>query len=147
MTDMIEVKTADLIGPALDWAVSKICGVVMQFSPAAGYWIDANDPDGQFYSPSTEWAQAGPLIEKFKVMITPPNDLIHRNFGAFDSRNGWYESGHWGSTIFGKERKYRRTAFSHPSSPLVVAMRAIVQFELGDAVQVPKELMPCEPES
>ncbi|MNJ49038.1 hypothetical protein D3C77_442530 [compost metagenome] len=94
------------------------------------------------YKPSADWAQGGLLIEKYKVLLTPPTDMVHRNFGSFDKRNGWYESGNWGSTIFGKERKHRRTAFHHPDSPLIVAMRAIAQFELGDTAQVPKELQP-----
>lgn len=136
MTEFVEVKTQGLSGAALDWAV--------------GYAVRWHDPDSReswahdwlrCYCPSTDWSDGGPLIEKFKVMITPPNDLVHRNFGPFDPRNGWCESGHWGSTIFGKERKYRRTAFSHPDSPLIVAMRAVVQFELGDTVSVPKELV------
>ena len=67
---------------------------------------------------------------------------MHRNFGYMDKRNGYYESGFWSSTIYGKERKHRRTVFHHLDNPLTVAMQAIVQLELGDTVQVPKELMP-----
>lgn len=146
MTELVEVKTQDLLGAALDWAVAKAEGVAVVTdpnSPSCRQMVeDADSINGWYcYSPSTDWSQGGPLIEKYKVMITPPNDLVHRNFGPFDPRNGWCESGHWGSTIFGKERKYRRAAFSHPDSPLIVAMRAIIQFELGDTVSVPKELL------
>ena len=144
MIDLIQVNTADLTGAALDWMVAQVEAVPVAIA-APHYGTDwrVYKPDfGGKYSPSTDWAIGGPLIQKYKVLLTPPTDMVHRNFGSFDKRNGWYESGHWGSTIFGKERKHRRTAFHHPDSPLIVAMRAIVQFELGDSAQVPKELLP-----
>lgn len=151
MTEFVEVKTQDLSGAALDWAVAM----------AEGYRVDPEgdgrsviSPKGVFtsvsvrgaaegfgYRPSSDWNQGGPLIEKYQVLLTPPSNLVHRNFGSFDKRNGWYESGFWGSTIFGKERKHRRASFHHPDSPLIVAMRAIAQFELGDTLNVPKELL------
>ena len=53
---MIEVKTADLIGPALDWAVAKADG--WDFSKEY-YRIMV-----QGYCPSTDWSQGGPLIDK-----------------------------------------------------------------------------------
>lgn len=150
MTDLIEVKAADLAGEQLAWAVAKAEGLDVFLAPPeyGNPWrvfvrrqAEATE-SAQRFNPHEEWALGGPMIDTYKVALSPPTDMVHRNFGNFDPRNGWYESGHWGSTIFGKERKYRRTAFSHPNSPLIVAMRAIVQFELGDTVQVPKELMP-----
>lgn len=139
--EMIEVKTSDLIGPALDWAVAKAegldCGLWKKGS-APGYCVIIKST---FFCPATKWSDCGPLIEKYKVLISPPTSSIHRNFGYMDKRNGYYESGFWSSTIFGAERKHRRTAFNHPDSALVVACRAIAQFQLGDTVSVPKELM------
>lgn len=93
------------------------------------------------WMPSTDWGQGGPLIEKYGVLLSPPSSFVHRNFGNFDKRNGYYESGFWGATIFGKERKHRRTSFHHETEPLIPAMRAIVQFKLGDVVSVPVELV------
>jgi len=140
--DHVEVKTADLTGLALDWAVAKAQGLPLndQVCHTTCVWVGRGNGDLKPFAPSTDWSQAGPLIEKYKVMLSPPTSAVHRNFGYMDKRNGYYESGHWSSTIFGKERKHRRTAFNHPDSPLIVAMRAIVQFELGDTIQVPKEL-------
>lgn len=148
MTDLIEVKTADLVGEALGWAVGKAEGLNLELVPPqyGNSWRVFARYQGQAiehtkrYNPWEDWALAGPLIEKYKVSLSPPTSAVHRNFGYMDKRNGYYESGLWGSTIFGKERKHRRTAFHHPDHPLIVAMQAIVQFELGDTVQVPKEL-------
>lgn len=145
MTDRIEVKTADLKFGALDWCIARVEGIEVELTPpnygdgTSLVFIKGAEP---LYRPSTNWEQGGPLIEKYKVSISPPTSPVHRNFGYMDKRNGYAEAGVWGSTIFGKERKYRRTAFHHPDSPLVAAMLAIVQSELGDTIQVPKELMP-----
>lgn len=51
---MIEVKTADLIGKALDWAV---CLAANGFS-----CLVTSDY-------STDWAQGGPLIEEYRLEI------------------------------------------------------------------------------
>lgn len=123
MSDMIEVKVEELSGRALDWAAGK----------AQGHYCDSH--------PSTDWNRGGPLIQKYGVLLSPPKSMVHRNYGNFDERNGWYESGVWGATIFGNERKHRRRSFNHPDQPLVAAMRAIVQFELGDVVSVPAALV------
>lgn len=151
MSKMIEVKVADLIGPALDWAVGSALGWVCYPEDSiecGNTWHMGGDraPFGPVirttdWRPSTDWAQAGTLIKKYGVLLSPPSSLVHRNFGSFDKRNGYYESGLWSTTIFGKERKHRRTSFSHETEPLIPVMRAIVQFELGDVVSVPAELM------
>lgn len=150
MTALIEVKVADLAGEPLNWAVGIAEELNMYVAPTVNgvparafvNRLRGETVYGQRYDPVNDWATGGPLIHKYKVLLTPPTDLVHRNFGPFDPRNGWDESGLWGSTIFGKERKHRRTAFHHPDSPLIVVCRAIVQFELGETVSVPAELMP-----
>lgn len=56
MNQMIEVKTAELTGPALDWAVC----------------LAANGFSCQVTSDySTDWAQGGPLIEEYAVQLEP----------------------------------------------------------------------------
>ena len=150
MTDLIEVKTADLAGEALGWAVGIAEGLELHLEPPhyGNGWLVFSIYRGEVterckrWNPWEDWALGGPLIEKYKVSLSPPTSAVHRNFGYMDKRNGYYESGFWGSTIFGRERKHRRTAFNHPDNPLIVAMQAIAQFELGDTVQVPKVLAP-----
>jgi hypothetical protein len=53
------MKTCELQGAALDWAVMKCDGICKDF-PA--YWVDEY--------PSTDWAQGGPIIEREKLCIT-----------------------------------------------------------------------------
>lgn len=150
MSEFVEMKTAELTGEPLNWAVAKAVGHQPLLMPMGrvdyAVGVTTADAEGKVTGfacrYSSDWSQGGPLIEKYKVLLTPPTDMVHRNFGYMDERNGYYESGHWGSTIFGKVRKHRRAAFHHPDSPLIAAMRAIAQFELGDTVSVPKELLP-----
>lgn len=159
---MKQVNVSELTGAALDWAVAKASGMPFytqgedwpgnyRVTQQAGeepviiraligtLWLEFQGKTTP-WSPSTDWSQGGPLIDKYGVLLSPPKSMVHRNFGNFDARNGWYESGVWGATIFGAERKHRRRAFDHPDQPLVAAMRAIVQFELGDVVSVPDDL-------
>lgn len=149
MTDLIEVTTAELVGEALGWAVGKAEGLDVFLAPPeygnpwrvfARYSYMVTEHTKR-YNPWEDWALGGKLIEKYQVSLSPPKSAVHRNFGYMDKRNGYYESGFWSSTIFGKERKHRRTTFHHPNNPLIVAMQAIAQFELGDTIQVPKDLI------
>lgn len=80
MTDMIEVKTAELVGPALDWAVAKAEGHEPLVVPtgraecSVGVILATDDgPKGFACRPSTNWSQGGPLIEKYKVSIAYHN--------------------------------------------------------------------------
>jgi len=95
------VKTSELIGDALDWAVNQIeeC---------------CDDPSTPFFS--TDWAQAGPIIEREKMRVAYNPD--EHTWEA-----GWdcYVKG-WGDT------------------PLVAAMRCYVASKLGDEVDIPEEL-------
>ena len=116
---LVEVKTAELIGPALDWAVAQIEGETehVQFS--------ALPSSRHYYAPSRKWAQGGPLIDKMggfelKVWLeSKPETKCEAHIHNYD--------GNW--IVFGP-------------TPLIAAMRCLVASKLGDVVQVPEELLP-----
>lgn len=122
------VKTSELIGPALDWVVAQAIG-----NPAHMQ----EDGDGTVvhgysavWSPSTDWSQGGPLIEKYQVATIPE---------AHDGRTGTECSEKWYAVIYydgGEQYTAERC-----DSPLIAACRAIVAAKLGDQVDVPDELM------
>lgn len=125
MTGRIEVKTADLIGPALDWFVAKVEGVAVVIdpnSPNCRQMVeDAEAINGWYcFSPSTDWSQAGPLIEKNKIGFGPVRD--------------WW--------VAHPNRPNEPTDWLRADQPLVAICRAIVADKLGLVVSVPKELMP-----
>lgn len=99
------MKTADLIGPALDWAVAKCEG---------RDWPDttAKFLGEQYYKPSTEWSDGGPIIERERIDIAESN-------GDWNAYNG---------------------EFGYGPTPLVAALRCHVASKLGDEVEIPEEL-------
>jgi hypothetical protein len=58
------MKTSELTGAALDWAVAKCEGVLMRWERST------HDEAPLEYSPSTDWAQGGPIIEREGLTIT-----------------------------------------------------------------------------
>lgn len=114
--EMVEVKTANLIGPALDWAVAK--AVPQKHWPVivGGKVMLDTDYDHIPYSPSTTWQDGGPLIE------------MHCQSIAYYGAGSWYVDARTASV------------YSSPT-PLVAICRAVVAVKLGCTVQIPKELM------
>lgn len=138
MTDLIEVKTADLTGPALDWAIAQIEGIrTLMVSPRKGepkkpfaifgsLALSVSGDDQSSYAPSTCWHCGGPLIEKYMLRVAPhcmSNGVV----------KSWAADMTWPcNTMPGR---------TGPTM-LVAACRAIVMKELGTQVRVPKELAP-----
>jgi Protein of unknown function (DUF2591) len=60
MSEFIEVKTQDLIGAALDWAVAEVTGDYEGISVRL---------IAQHYQPSTDWRMCGPLIAEHRVSL------------------------------------------------------------------------------
>lgn len=135
MSELIKVKTSELEGAALDWAVVEALGGVRdghRIDLPSGYWCVG------LYSPSREWQQGGPLIDKYQLTLSSPKSSVHRNGGP---SHGWGESGVWSACTWEKGVNGKRATGYHESSALAAAMRTIVKFELGDTVEVPKELV------
>ena len=63
----------ELIGAELDAAVARACNEPIAKIDDRGVWvrrpnhIDAFNID--IYSPSTDWSQGGPLVEKYKIPL------------------------------------------------------------------------------
>jgi len=110
------MKTDELTGAALDWAVAR-CEVG-----------DAAEQAGDWWKPSTDWAQGGPIIEREKIGIQrciracEYHGWLALKDESFHDRSGPDEV--WGDT------------------PLIAAMRCYVASKLGEEVDVPKELQP-----
>lgn len=113
----MKVKTSDLSGDALDWAVAKCEGkyVLERPSFAAFHSIGAMNF-------STDWAQGGPIIER---EILAPEPLLDTNCALIKWRcRNWKGDG---SDFYGP-------------TPLIAAMRCYCCSKLGDEVDVPEEL-------
>ena len=115
----MKIKTADLIGPALDWAVAKCEGLLCFGYRTDGERLSIQSSDGEVggFAPSTNWAEAGPLIERKKLSV-----VIQRV-------DAWHSS------------CPRYVYHGYGPTPLIAAMRCFVASRLGDEVDVPDELM------
>lgn len=59
----MKVKTSELRGPALDWAVDKAEGHIR---PDGGYYCGQHGVSRHY---STDWAQCGPIIERERIAV------------------------------------------------------------------------------
>jgi hypothetical protein len=133
------MKTSELTGAALDWAVAKATkrlDTVIRDPARLGTSITdvGTDDDGALWvyvpgnkrapytkwSPSTDWAQSGPIIEREKITVGAPGDMG----GSWVAWPGLNE----------------HLLVTGPT-PLIAAMRSFVASKLGDEVDVPKELL------
>ena len=107
------MRTSELQGAALDWAVARCEGA---YAPSVDTDIDGAkriNYGGMYPEWSTDWAAAGPIIERERIAIQG------------DGNDGW-QAGDW-------------FQFNGPT-PLIAAMRCYVASKLGDEVDVPEEL-------
>lgn len=122
----MKIQTSELTGAALDWAVWSI-----EFKDAAkgsdDLLLAALNPD---YTPSTNWAQAGPIIEREIIDIGA--DVID---GKVDR---------WGAMHAGAPTDNSIEWAQFGPTPLVAAMRCYVASKLGDEVELPEDLA-CRP--
>lgn len=139
------MKTSELTGAALDWAVGVAEGLQWQNDdPEVGLYhrldhqyrndrlvptaLDYDIMDYYnltLYSPSTDWAQGGPIIEREGIDVR---------------RYEWWGPSmkvvSWSAQLYGTETPRFQTG----PTPLIAAMRCYVASKLGDDVDVPTEL-------
>ena len=122
------MKTAELTGAALDWAVAIAEGWKPEkVSDDRGeYWWFFKDSRGmnpKHYHPSTHWGIGGAIIEREGLGI-----WMYQWNEQGEPENGWYAEDKNGDHV--------RTG----TTPLVAAMRCYVASKLGDEVEIPEEL-------
>ena len=150
---MKTVKVAEATELQLDWLVAKCEGLPLRLdplglkadapgSPESGWWVWLAQPGSMLvgpggdtvssrrYSPSTNWAQGGPIIERELIDIQ----------AKFNSGSSIVPKGQWywqASTVNEDDVAYW---FDGPT-PLIAAMRCYVVSKLGDTAEVPEELV------
>ena len=107
------MKTSELKDGTLDWAVECLED---KRSPES----TAGEED---YSPSTNWSQGGPIIEREKIQLEW--DALFKCWTSRDMSNG--SVSFCGETFCG-------------DTPLIAAMRCYVASKLGDEVEIPEGL-------
>jgi len=106
------MKTSELQGAALDWAVAKAEGKDNDCEIHAGNVLYGRATSGfTHYNPSADWSQGGPIIEREGIALYL--------YGP-DKWNAMTEKEYQGPT------------------PLIAAMRCLVASKLGDDIELPR---------
>lgn len=108
------MKTSELTGPALDWAVVKLeYPGVTELARFPGLFLECHECGD--YTFSTDWSQGGPILEREKVTLKENS------------------CGHWFAKVPGG-------TWVRGSSPLIAVCRCYVASKLGGEVELPEEL-------
>lgn len=116
---MKTVKTSELSGRALDWAVAKYqkiedCLVITHASKTVIL-------DDMIYSPSTNWTQCGVFVNQLWIEISVEE---------IDGVDYWYAS-----------PPHLVGDYATGSTPQEAICRAVAMVEFGDTVEIPEELL------
>lgn len=113
----MKIKTAELQGKALDWAVGVCEGMPPNYFDADNQTF--NDDEGMLFCPSANWSQGGPIIGREGIEFEFDGNL-------------------WNAGIFRADCE--KDFVAQGQTHLIAAMRCYVASKLGDEVEVPKEL-------
>ena len=103
----MKIKVSEASGVRLDWLVG------------AAYWHpEKTGNEAPLFSPTTDWAEGGPIIERERLIVGP----------CLVKGRSWFAE-------YGDEH-----AKGLGPTPLVAAMRCYCCSKLGDEVEVPDEL-------
>lgn len=114
----VTVRTAELSGRALDWAVGQALGYQIEILPSEYGTGPRLFYNSERWAPSTEWSQGGPLIHSLRLNVDPGRP------GTAD----WY--------AFDRGR----CRASYGETPLIAICRTVVDGTFGDLIDIPAEL-------
>lgn len=126
----MKIKTSELTGAALDWAVAK-CEkheIDSLMGGAVWYWLKCSLTGElevvELFRPSADWAQGGPIIEREHIDLS------------------WQSAGQAGWMAYGDDQTDAGIPIyeGNGPTPLIAAMRCYVASNLDDEVEVPDEL-------
>lgn len=118
---MPRVKTSELEGATLDWAVCKVEGLRIH---VGGY--------------AMSWRHCGPIIEREGINLRALRREGHAMHGLWLAA---YDHDNTGSMVQWVKREDWPRHYFTGHSPLVAAMRCYVASKLGDEIDIPKSLI------
>ncbi len=119
------MKTSELTGAALDWAVAKCEGWDSYDTHSNGAFELERTSTGEClwlrcFQPSTDWSQGGPIIEREAITVSEGSPVAGLEWMACDRGS---------------------THIQHGPTYLISAMRCYVASKLGDDINIPEELL------
>ena len=130
----MKIKTADLTGPALDWAVAQCESVEVEYINDGITRCLLRYHHSPVYRPSVDWAIGGPLIEREGINLFKHNKLRESQPDIWCA--------HQVVPRPNLEGSFNSCALALDGpTPLIAAMRCYVASRLGDEVDIPEELL------
>jgi hypothetical protein len=123
----MKAKTRELTGAALDWAVAVCEGATEEWrDDGPFFWrgvpcirVGGHDVE---YSPATDWAQGGPIIERERIHVCP---IVYNDLPATEC---WVDAYHPKGSFYGP-------------TALIAAMRCYVASKMGEEIDIPRSLI------
>ena len=150
----MKIKTSELTGKALDWAVAQAEGLKSLIHyPKAVAVLSPGIPRFVPFMPSTDWQHGGPIIERENITIIRADNDYPSHIVDYIGPGvpSWFAEcsrfiGHNVETSY--EHQQMEPAFLieeisgyYGPTPLTAAMRAYVTLKLGEEVEIPDELL------
>jgi hypothetical protein len=129
----MKIKTSELTGAALDWAVAKCEGKDYNRLDGSCWTTDC-------FNPSTDWAQGGPIIEEAGLGILFDSGSACRKPSWFATPDDQCTTSSYEGENFDPAFMVDEAVGVRGPTPLIAAMRCYVASKLGDEVEVPDEL-------
>jgi hypothetical protein len=139
----MKVTTSNLIGAALDWAVA-VCEGYTNYCPDTEKFLPPHE--GYGYVPlfdlnfSTDWAQAGPIIERECIGTLFDSGSACRKPCWFATPDDQSTSCSYEGEVFDPTFMVTESVGMYGPTPLIAAMRCLVASKLGDTVEIPDGL-------
>ncbi|WP_313020970.1 phage protein NinX family protein [Atlantibacter hermannii] len=120
----MKVKTAELSGRALDWAVGKAIGanVGVTIGGLVKEIASYNPIDMSLWQPTNDWSICGPLIDGYSPVITICRGMVRTEIATL-------------------ENDVSATGIGIGITYTISFCRALVSLKLGDEVDIPDEMM------
>lgn len=124
---MVKIKTSQLTGAALDWAVARAEGYAWRLERGcygSGYHVVIEEPAPSVkrfsvFRPSSDWGQGGRLVESHKIWLSAPINCRVEWRASVDDSCGSIGGG----------------------NALEAACKAVVESLLGPEIEIPEELV------
>lgn len=141
----MKIKTAELTGKALNYAVAVAEGYTVRNNPTfdgklkSGFWVEVKKPKAapwlelNWLNYCVAWSYGGQIIERGQLTVEPiywKEELIH--WSAYGHNLKYDEQGEY---IEGSDHKQTGP------TPLIAAMRCYVASKLGTEVEIPYALL------
>lgn len=125
----MKIKTSELIGPALDWAVAKCEGFTeFEFWHTGSVTTRYMNGTTVCHGYSTNWSQGGPIVD--------------REITGVDLVSDWKGVKKWSARRFEYLPDDQTRCVEQVGPTLLIAgLRCYVASKLGDEVEIPEELV------